>query len=58
MLRLLLGLVRPDAGEVRFRDVAIDRAAPAQLRAVRRRMGYVVQEGGLFPHLTAAATWR
>jgi osmoprotectant transport system ATP-binding protein len=54
VLRLLLGLVRPDAGEVRFRDVAIDRAPPAQLRAVRQRMGYVVQEGGLFPHLTAA----
>ena len=54
VLRLLLGLVRPDAGEVRFRDVAIDRAPPARLRAVRQRMGYVVQEGGLFPHLTAA----
>jgi osmoprotectant transport system ATP-binding protein len=55
VLRLLLGLVRPDAGEVRFRDVAIDRAPPARLRAARQRMGYVVQEGGLFPHLTAAS---
>jgi osmoprotectant transport system ATP-binding protein len=55
VLRLLLGLLRPDAGQVRFRQVAIDAAAPAALRAVRQRMGYVVQEGGLFPHLSARA---
>ena len=30
------------------------RAARPRLRAVRQRMGYVVQDGGLFPHLTAA----
>jgi osmoprotectant transport system ATP-binding protein len=47
LLRLCMGLVLPDAGEVRFDGVALDRAA-------RRRIGYVIQEGGLFPHLTAA----
>src|SRR5215471_10650159 len=51
LLRLLVGLVRPDAGEIRF-DGAPLRAL--DLIALRRRMGYVIQESGLFPHLTAA----
>ena len=50
LLRLLVGLVRPDAGEVRFDGRPLD----ADLAAARRRIGYVIQEGGLFPHLTAA----
>jgi osmoprotectant transport system ATP-binding protein len=49
-LRLLLGLVRPDAGRVELAgEVMTARAAPA----LRRRAGYVIQDGGLFPHLTA-----
>jgi osmoprotectant transport system ATP-binding protein len=49
LLKLLMGLIRPDSGAVYFegRDMA---AAGIE---VRRRMGYVIQEGGLFPHLTA-----
>jgi len=47
LLRLLMGLITPDAGEVRFDGGPLDRAA-------RRRIGYVIQEGGLFPHLSAA----
>ena len=48
LLRLLIGLVRPDEGEVFFGEQSL---ATANLEAVRLRMGYVVQEGGLFPHL-------
>ena len=51
LLRLLVGLVEPDAGEIRY-DAAPLRTL--DLTALRRRMGYVIQEGGLFPHLTAA----
>src|SRR5437660_1488777 len=51
LLRLMVGLLRPDAGEVRFGDVPL---TPDNVLDVRRRMGYVVQDGGLFPHLTAA----
>ena len=51
ILRLALGLVAPDAGVVRFRGAPLD---AARVRAARHHMGYVVQEGGLFPHLTAA----
>jgi osmoprotectant transport system ATP-binding protein len=50
LLRLLLGLIQPDTGVVRFAGAPI---TPANVRAVRRRMGSVVQDGGLFPHLTA-----
>ncbi|MDX1546738.1 MAG: ABC transporter ATP-binding protein [Rhodothermales bacterium] len=50
LLRLMIGLVRPDSGLVRFGETPV---TPETALAVRRRMGYVIQEGGLFPHLTA-----
>jgi osmoprotectant transport system ATP-binding protein len=50
LLRLVLGLTWPDAGKVRFDGVPV---TPATVRSVRLRAGYVVQDGGLFPHLTA-----
>ena len=50
LLRLIIGLMQPTAGEVRFEGTPV---RPANLIAMRRRMGYVIQEGGLFPHLTA-----
>src|SRR4051812_21201447 len=53
LLKVMLGLVRPDRGEVRFAGERIDDAERARL--LRRRMGYVVQGGGLFPHLTVRA---
>ena len=49
-LRLLIGLVEPDDGEVTFDGKPVARAT---VRAVRLRVGYVIQDGGLFPHLTA-----
>ena len=50
LLRLMIGLIQPDAGTVRFEGT---RLTPENTLDVRRRMGYVIQEGGLFPHLTA-----
>jgi osmoprotectant transport system ATP-binding protein len=52
LLRLLLGLVRPDSGHVLFQGVEV---APENVVSLRRRMGYAIQGGGLFPHLTSAA---
>jgi len=49
MLRLLLGLDMPDAGQVLIDGQPL---RYADRLAVRRRIGYVIQEGGLFPHLT------
>src|SRR5262249_54127185 len=42
--------IRPDTGSVRFEDCEVN---PQSAMELRRRMGYVIQEGGLFPHLTA-----
>ena len=49
LLRLLLGLELPDRGEVCVNDAPL----PADPLPLRRRIGYVIQEGGLFPHLSA-----
>lgn len=50
LLRLIIGLIQADGGEILFQGTQVSRrSAPA----LRRKMGYVIQEGGLFPHLTA-----
>src|SRR5438270_8068698 len=50
LVRLLIGLTTPDAGEVLFEGTPV---TPRTAPALRHRMGYVIQDGGLFPHLTA-----
>jgi osmoprotectant transport system ATP-binding protein len=46
---LLTGLMKPDAGIVYFRGQDITRGS---IRELRQRIGYMIQDGGLFPHLT------
>jgi osmoprotectant transport system ATP-binding protein len=50
LLRLMIGLIAPDAGEVRFEGQTL---TSDNAMLLRRKMGYVIQDGGLFPHLTA-----
>ena len=50
LLRLLVGLIAPDTGRVVFDGIEL---AAANLDEIRHRIGYVIQEGGLFPHLDA-----
>jgi osmoprotectant transport system ATP-binding protein len=50
LLRIVVGTVRPDSGQVR---IAGEVMTPANTRQVRHSLGYVVQDGGLFPHLNA-----
>lgn len=50
LLRLMAGLLQPDSGTITFEGNPL---TPANARALRRRIGFVVQDGGLFPHLTA-----
>jgi len=52
LLRLMVGLLTPDAGTVLFDGKPLPHDADA-LDRLRHRMGYVIQDGGLFPHLTA-----
>src|SRR5438132_10351281 len=66
LLRLIIGLIQPDSGEIEFDGAQLRADKPARRRSepdwrfgeggidiVRRRIGYVIQEGGLFPHLSA-----
>lgn len=58
VVRAVAGLVRPDAGTIRCGERTWFAADPGKrprvdLRPRDRRIGVVVQEGALFPHLTA-----
>jgi osmoprotectant transport system ATP-binding protein len=48
LLRMLNRMVEPDSGEIFIDDIPTSRLDPVKLR---RKMGYVVQGIGLFPHL-------
>jgi osmoprotectant transport system ATP-binding protein len=50
LLRIIVGLIRPDRGRVVLgaQELTADNA-----EAMRHSLGYVIQDGGLFPHLTA-----
>ena len=50
-LRLINGLTRPNAGQIRVEGRATSEWDSIELR---RHIGYVLQEDGLFPHFTAA----
>jgi osmoprotectant transport system ATP-binding protein len=51
LLKMVNGLVTPSSGEVRFAGTPVH--AQDRIR-LRRRIGYVIQDGGLFPHRTVA----
>src|SRR5215216_5577404 len=52
LLRLIIRLLDPDSGSIEFSGEPI---TDENINVLRRRIGYVIQEGGLFPHLTARA---
>ncbi|MAI42015.1 MAG: ATP-binding cassette domain-containing protein [Candidatus Azotimanducaceae bacterium] len=49
LLQLVNGLVRPDRGIIRIEEKELNYQ---YISSVRKKMGYVVQGAGLFPHLT------
>jgi len=49
-LRLMIGLIQADRGRVLFGGQPL---SSDNILDVRRRMGYVIQDGGLFAHLSA-----
>ena len=49
LLRMIVGLVRPDTGRVIVEGAAL---SSESLESLRHATGYVIQDGGLFPHLT------
>ena len=51
LLKAVIGLVRPSKGRVAIDGVEL---RPQNELELRRRVGYVIQSGGLFPHLNSA----
>jgi molybdate transport system ATP-binding protein len=53
LLRVIAGLQKPDRARIAIDDVALtDTAAALAVPPAQRRIGYVFQDGRLFPHLT------
>ena len=50
LLRMIIGLIQPDEGQIQFDGRSYDEI---DIPAMRAQFGYVIQTGGLFPHLTA-----
>lgn len=50
ILRLISGLIEPTTGSIEINGKKLTRGSVVELR---RHMGYVIQSGDLFPHLTA-----
>jgi osmoprotectant transport system ATP-binding protein len=50
LLRILVGLIDADTGTIEFDGTPVTKQ---NIESLRQRMGYVIQDGGLFPHLTA-----
>jgi osmoprotectant transport system ATP-binding protein len=50
LLRLMIGLIEPDQGQVLFGGTPL---LAGNVMQMRRKIGYVIQDGGLFPHLSA-----
>jgi phospholipid/cholesterol/gamma-HCH transport system ATP-binding protein len=54
ILRLILGLLKPDAGSIRVDGVEVSHLSEEELRRVRLKIGMVFQEGALFDSLSVA----
>jgi phospholipid/cholesterol/gamma-HCH transport system ATP-binding protein len=52
LLKHLVGLLKPDRGQVWYRDTRIDTLSEAQLASVRRQFGYLFQHSALFDSMT------
>ena len=53
LVNMLAGLSRPDSGRIEIEGVTVfDSGRGLDLPPERRRIGYVFQEGRLFPHMT------
>jgi phospholipid/cholesterol/gamma-HCH transport system ATP-binding protein len=54
ILKLILGLLKPDGGEIWIHGARVDRMSEADMMHVRSNLGMVFQEGALFDSLTVA----
>ena len=52
LLKHIVGLLKPDAGQVYFRDDRVDQLRPADLVEIRKQIGFLFQMGALFDSMT------
>jgi phospholipid/cholesterol/gamma-HCH transport system ATP-binding protein len=52
MLKHIIGLLRPDSGEVWFENHRIDTLTEARLVPIRQKFGFLVQQGALFDSMS------
>ena len=57
-LKCIIGLLKPDAGEVRVDGAVVGRMEREELAALRGRVGYVFQSAALFDSMTVAENIR
>lgn len=50
LIRIIIGLLKPDEGRIKINGIELNEN---NLQDIRQNIGYVIQQGGLFPHLTA-----
>lgn len=54
LLRLVIGFIKPDSGVISVGSTVVADAGRLHVTPDKREIGYVAQEGALFPHLTVA----
>ena len=54
LLRLIIGFIAPDRGTIEVDGSVVAAAGGLHVAPDKREIGYVAQEGALFPHLTVA----
>jgi len=52
LLKLLIGLQRPDSGEIRIFDQDVEKLKAAQLNEVRKKIGFLFQSSALYDSMT------
>lgn len=50
LIKIIVGLIKPNRGKIYIDKIEV---TSQNIQEFRRKIGYVIQEGGLFPHLTA-----
>lgn len=58
LMKCLIGLLAPDAGEIWYDEVSFNRLGQVQQRTLRQQMGVVFQGGALFDSLTVEQNLR
>lgn len=54
LLKHIIGLLKPDRGEVHFHDQRLDTLSEAELEPIRKRFGFLFQMGALFDSMSVA----